>query len=454
MNILSALPLLLSLSLCQLETPKPAPAAPSAEWTKAEEGILRHHVQLTSSQQFRKAGESYFSPDGTQIIFQAIEREDDPLQEQPFYQMYVGDLVRDGGRVTGLMNIRQLSPSGSSNTCGWFHPTKPGTVMFASTLVAPSNPSRAGYQRKSRLYVWQFPQEMDIFLCDLAKADGTAATLKRLVADPNAYLAEGCISADGRHLVYCEHNVSEGKSGGDLYVMDLKDRRKVLITADEGYDGGPFFSPDGRRICYRSDRKGNDLLQIFVAELAFDQSGNILGMEREFQLTDNVHVNWAPFWHPEGRHLIYTTSAMGHDNYEVFMIDADPGTDGPAKYGTRPRRVTNAAGFDGLPVFNADGSLMMWTAQRDNDRTSQVWLAEFVLPIDSNAAEEKPQVEEPDARPERLKVTDPESGLIYLYDPVTHELSVYSLDTHEVRPPNDKAEIDRAMRLFREQKAD
>ena len=46
-----------------------------------------------------------------------------------------------------------------------------------------------------------------------------------------------------------------------------------------------------------------------------------------------------------------------------------------------PVRITNANGFDGLPVFNPEGSMMMWTAQRGQDRnnegrpSSQLWLA-------------------------------------------------------------------------------
>ena len=234
--------------------------------------------------------------------------------------------------------------------------------------------------------------------------------------------------------------------------MDLASERRIAVTGSRGYDGGPFCSPDGRRICYRSDRRGDDLLQVFVSELAFDAEGEVQGVEREFQLTDNVHVNWAPFWHPNGRHLVYTTSELGHENYEVFVVDADAGTDGgPAKYGTRRRRVTHAAKFDGLPVFDADGSRMMWTSQRGVDGSSQVWIADFVMPLDrEDARTAQAAAEEKDARPERMQVQDPESGLYYLYDPATHELSVYDVTTHEVRPATSD-EIERAMKLFREQ---
>jgi len=441
-------PLLLSLTVGAPFGCEPAiVAAPS--WRAGEEGLLANQVQLTSSEQFRKAGECYFSPDGKQVIFQGIERMDRPEDEESFYQMYVADLTFDGGRVTGIENVLRLSPPGSSNTCGWFHPTEPGVVVFGSTVVKPVNPDQAGYQRDTSRYRWQFPQEMDIVRCELAKADATAATLERLVADPEAYLAECVISADGKRMVFCEHRVAEGRSGGDLFVLDFETGERVVVTGSDGYDGGPFFSPDGRRICYRSDRDGDDLLQIFVSELRFGAGGKLLGVGREFQLTDNGHVNWAPFWHPNGRFLIYATSEMGHENYEVFVIDADPGVDGdPTKYGTRRRRITHAPKFDGLPVFNHDASRMMWTSQRGEDKSSQVWLADFIMDLDGGEAAVEEGQAEASAEPERLQVRDPESGLIYLYDTAAHKLSVYNPKTHKVREDLEEAEVARAMELF------
>jgi len=425
------------------------------DWIEAEQGILANHVQLTSSDRFRKAGECYFSPDGKQIIFQAVEKLADPDSEEPFYQMYVADLFLAEGRVAGITNVVRLSPPGSANTCGWFHPTEPGVVIFGSTVVPPSNPGKTGYQRESSRYSWQFPQEMDIVRCEVAKADGTAATLERIIQSPSAYLAECVVSADGKYLVYCEHEVDQGTSGGDLFVRELATGRKVKVTSSRGYDGGPFFSPDGRRLCYRSDRRGDDLLQVFVAELAFDGSGNLMGVEREFQLTDNVHVNWAPYWHPGGRYLIYTTSEMGHDNYEVFVIDADAGGEGgTTKYGTRRRRVTFAPKFDGLPVFNSDASQMMWTSQRGADKSSQVWIADFVMQLDRADELAAEAAHEPkDDRPEQLQVQDPDTGLYFLYDTATHELTVYDPQTHVQREPK-QAETERAMELFRKAERD
>ena len=97
-------------------------------------------------------------------------------------------------------------------------------------------------------------------------------------------------------------------------------------------------------------------------------------------MTDNAHVNWAPFWHPNGRYLVYATSQEGHRNYEVFIIDAADDPSAPprvSRYGTAGRRVTNASGADVLPVFDPTGQMMMWTSQRGEGGTSQLWVAPF-----------------------------------------------------------------------------
>ncbi|MHC4427828.1 MAG: TolB family protein [Planctomycetota bacterium] len=366
------------ISVTVTEGAQHASGSEALNWSLLEEGVLEHQVQLTFPDRFDKAGEAYFSPDGKRVIFQAVETDDVKPEGSP-YAMYVVDLVFDpAGRVIAAENVQRLSPPGSYNTCGWFHPTDPDVVIFASTVVEPSTEA-PGYQRKSRNYRWKFPPEADIYECRLGEADGTASSLQPVLRDPKAYLAECSLTTDARHLLYC----SLATGDGDIYVKDLSGGNVVRLVEAPGYDGGPFFSPDGTRICYRSDRRGNDLLQLFVAELAIDGTGAITGLQREYQLTDNRHVNFAPFWHPNGRFIAYATSEEGHHNYEVFLIDADPGdlpgSTGTVRYGTRARRVTHASGFDGFPAFNADGTRFIWTSQRGEGRSSQVWVAEFVV---------------------------------------------------------------------------
>jgi tricorn protease-like protein len=315
-----------------------------------------------------KAGESYFSPDDRRIVFQAIERPADGSAPPDFYAMFVADLVRDGsGTITGLSNVRRISPVGSANTCGWFHPTDPEIVLFGSTVVPPSDKETPGYQRGTGRYRWQFPPEMRVVQADLRTADGSAASLKPVVGDGAGYAAEGSLSTDGRTFLYTQ---VDPKTQGDLWVMDMPTGERRRIVDAPGYDGGPFFVPGERSIVYRSDRQGNNLLQVYMADLVRDASGRVTGIENERAITRNEHVNWCPYFHPDGRHVAYASSEAGHTNYEVYMRDAqDP---------AHSIRITDASGADVLPVFSRDGRTMMWTAQRgDGERSSQVWVAAF-----------------------------------------------------------------------------
>lgn len=379
--------------------------APPLDWSTLEAPQLTHHVQLTTRDQFVRAGEAYFSPDGRWIIFQAVATPKEGQAPEPFYAMYVARLVRDGkgGRVEGLSDITRISPAGTANTCGWFNPTNPSLVLYGSTLVRPADDQKAGFQVGSRKYVWMFPAEMEVVeqaafvvaggLGDRNYSRGpvkTGSTPGAVFARPN-YDAECSYSSDGRFILYAHVNdYAEGeKADADIWVYDTNTKEQHALVQAKGYDGGPFFSPDGKRICYRSDRKGDDLLQLFVADLKFGKAADgamaPIGIEREYQLTDNEHVNWAPYWHPSGRFLVYGTSEVGHSNYEVFAVDVDMEAlrAGKAPADLPRRRITQASGADVLPAFSTDGKLMMWTSQRapkqegEDRASSQLWIAEW-----------------------------------------------------------------------------
>jgi TolB protein len=430
----------------------PPEAAARDDWRAAEDGILANHVQLTFAERFVKAGESYFSPDGSKIIFQAVEQPSAGTEPAPFYAMFVADVVRDGstGRITGIAKERRISPPKSANTCGWFHPADPNVVIFGSTVGEPSPSEAPGFQRQSGIYKWMFPPEMKIVRVDLRRADGSNESLETLFDAPGAYDAECSFSPDGRHLIYC----SLASNEGDLFAYDITTGRQTRLVGARGYDGGPFFSPDGRRITYRSDRTGDNLLQLFVADLAFNEQGAIVGIEREYQLTDNGQVNWAPYWHPDGRHLIYTSSQVGHHNYEVFIVDADPGnlpgSNGTIRYGTKHRRITHTREgvFDGLPVFDASGRVMMWTSQRGADGESQLWAADFVMDAEAPAATRFGDASG-DRGSREIEIRDPESGDVYYYNPATHEVMRYDRDAHRKIKVTDDAELQRVIELSR-----
>ncbi len=395
----------------QSPTPSPQPL----DYKSLESPLLTSHLQLTSRDKFVKAGEAYFDHNSPPrwVIFQAVPVPQTGTDPDPFYAMYVARLRYDKSGISGLDAAVKISPSESANTCGWFDPINKAHVIFGSTLTRPGNTQRPGFQVGTRNYVWMFPHEMDVvsrtvpeIFRDLQPGapeprwSGDALSAKPVFTLPN-YDAECSFSKDGKFILYSHVRAepTRGKDDADIWIYNTQTgEHRELVHAD-GYDGGPFFSPDNKRICYRSDRVGNDLLQLFVADLTFDSSGMPSGISHEYQVTNNEHVNWAPFWHPSGKFLIYGTSEMGHANYEVFAVEAPPSgwhdsavppqsragaLDASDSSSTlRHRRITYANGADVLPVFSDDGKYMMWTAQRgplaegETKPSSQVWVARF-----------------------------------------------------------------------------
>lgn len=385
-------------SQAQPDAPKPL------DYKALEAPLLSSHLQLTSRDKFVKAGEAYFDHNSPPrwVIFQAIAVPQSGHEADPFYAMYVARLRYDKSGICGLDAAVKISPESSANTCGWFDPVDKAHVIFGSTLTRPGNTQRPGFQVGTRNYIWMFPHEMDVVSRTVPEIfrdvqsgapeprwSGDALSAKPVFTLPN-YDAECSFSKDGKFILYSHVRAepTRGKDDADIWIYNTQTgEHRELVHAD-GYDGGPFFSPDNKRICYRSDRVGNDLLQLFIADLIFDSNGMPSGISHEYQVTQNEHVNWAPFWHPSGKFLVYGTSEMGHANYECFVVEA-PGPSDSSKQ-LRHRRITYANGADVLPVFSDDGKYMMWTAQRgplaegETKPSSQVWVAKFGGPPSSS----------------------------------------------------------------------
>ena len=149
---------------------------------------------------------------------------------------------------------------------------------------------------------------------------------------------------------------------------DGKNVRK-LTNAPGCYNGGPFFSPDGKRVIFRADRKKKDQLQLYV----IDADG-----KNERVLTSDLNwVQWGPYWYKDSKHIIYAGAdhgVKGRPNYDLYWMNLETG---------KKVRITYAPGADVLPVFSPDGKKLMWTSTRDGKQPgAQLYIADFVVPTE------------------------------------------------------------------------
>jgi len=327
-----------------------------ADESQVESKHLGNIKQLTSG--MVKAGEGYFSPDGKTIVYQAVPK------GYPFYQIYKQPL--EGGEP------QLISTGRGRTTCSYFSPDGK-RILFASSHLDPNLSETEEKERKQqaedaasgrrRRYSWDFDPYTEIFEGDL-----NGKNLKRLT-DAKGYDAEGAYSPDGKLIAFC----SDRDGDPDLYVMNSDGTGLRQLTNEPGYDGGPFISPDGKWVIYRTDRKRPEMLQIHA--IGIDGKNDVA-------LTDNIGVNWAPYWHPTKPYIIWTgadhTDPNARPNYDLWLMKYDI-KDGKIVPGP-VERITDHPAADVLPVFSPDGKQLMWTSNRSADHSSQLYIADLNLP--------------------------------------------------------------------------
>jgi Tol biopolymer transport system component len=332
-------------------------ALPAIAAEPEEAALLSGVRQLTF--EGKRAGEGYFSRDGSQLIFQS-ERE----PGNPFYQIYLMDLE------TG--DTRRLSPGTGKTTCAWVHPGG-GKALFASTHLDPGALAKQREELEKRAagtarrYSWSFDPHYDIF--EVPAAGGEAVNL----TDAMGYDAEGSYSPDGRHILFAsnrhayegtlsekEREILERDASYfmELYVMRADGSEVRRLTDEPGYDGGPFYSHDGSRIVWRRFTADGGSAEVYTAFA--DGSG-------AKAVTRLGAMSWAPYFHPSGDYIVFATSLQGFRNFELYIVDAAGARE--------PVRVTYSDGFDGLPVFSPDGTRLSWSSSRTPDKKPQIFIA-------------------------------------------------------------------------------
>ncbi len=326
-------------------------------WT-AESGTLdfiTQEYQLSSDE--KRVGEAYYRADQRWMVYQA-----EVSEENPFYQIYLKNLTND--------KTQRVSPGIGKTTCSWIHPSQE-KVLFSSTHLDPDakNKMKAEIERRKsgerKSYAWDYDAYYDIF-----ETDYSGDKIKNLT-DTMGYDAEASWSPDGKYIAFASNRraytekLSAEESALfekdpsaliDIYIMHADGTNVKRLTHTNAYDGGPFFSPDGKRIVWRRFSSGGRIAEIYTM--------NIDGSDQK-QITHLGAMSWAPFYHPSGKYIIFSTNIHGHQNFELYIVDVD---------GKQPPvQVTDKAGFDGLPVFTPDGAFLTWTSDRTPEKKGHLF---------------------------------------------------------------------------------
>ncbi len=330
----------------------PAPLTAQGSLADQRETHLRNVRQLTFGGQ---NAEAYFSFDGRRLVFQAT-----PLDEG-CDQIYT--IPIEGGEP------RLVSTGTGRTTCSYYYPSG-RQILYSSThhydAACPAPPDY------SLGYVWPIYPSFDVFVVDSAGGE------PRQLTHEFGYDAEATFSPAGDRVVFT--SLRDGDL--DLYTMrpDGSDVRR--LTHDAGYDGGAFFSPDGARIVWRAHYPANaqelvDYRSLLARGLIRPGALDIYVMNADgsgrVRLTDNGAANFAPYWHPSGEWIVFSSNmddSRGRD-FELYRVRTD---------GTSLERLTYSAEFDGFPVFSPDGRWLVFASNRQGSQPGEtnIFRAEWI----------------------------------------------------------------------------
>jgi Tol biopolymer transport system component len=319
-----------------------------------EERHIRNVRKLTFG---GENAEAYWSFDGTKLIYQS--------KRKPYDcdQIFVLDL--ESGQE------QMVSTGKGKCTCSYFLRGDRG-IIFSSTHLRDPNCPVAGRVVRGR-YVWPIFPGFDIFRANVDGSDLQPLTTT------DGYDAEGTVCPVTGRIVFT--SVRDGDL--ELYSMEPDGSDVQRLTNREGYDGGAFYSHDGSKIVARSGffKNDDDRTEYFTFlrhNLILPSQVDIVVMDRDGgnfrRVTDNGAANFAPYWHPDNRRIIFCSN-LGKNpnsrNFDLWLVDED---------GDNLEQVTFHDTFDGFPMFSPDGKYLAFASNRygeDYNETS-IFVAEWV----------------------------------------------------------------------------
>ena len=163
-------------------------------------------------------------------------------------------------------------------------------------------------------------------------ADGSSAMEQLTTSDH--YQAQGSCSPDGTTLAFVEWHPD---TGGDIVLLDLRNRRRTPFLNSRANEFYPEFSPDGRWMAYTSDESGRN--EVYVRPFPGPGGKWLISQEGGRE----------PLWARNGKQLFFRSMDPWG---QVWVVDVQ--TDGGFS-ASKPRLLFKSPGlYIGDPIRSWD----------------------------------------------------------------------------------------------------
>jgi Tol biopolymer transport system component len=297
-----------------------------------------------------------WSPDGTKLVFQNIERTK--------FDVRVFDLAQ--GRSIWVTNdaVQDLNPVWSpAGRFIYFSSYRGGGInIWRVAVSADGTPSGAAQQLTigagqdveialsrdgKRLAFSILKQNADIWRLPVSPETGRPAGAATEVITTTREDSRGAWSPDGTMIAFNSDRTGEM----NIWLFSLESRQLRQLTKGAGGDFQANWSPDGKRIVFFSSRTGNaDIWSVNIDS----------GLLERLTRTTSVDVN--PFVSPDGKLIAYNSDQSGRP--EVWIMNAD---------GSEARQLTNVGVMGHFLRWNQGGDAIVFRCPgRGTPQTLQI----------------------------------------------------------------------------------
>ena len=164
-------------------------------------------------------------------------------------------------------------------------------------------------------------------------------------------------SPDGKRIAFVSDRDKKVKNfvpTFEIYVMDADGGNPQNLTNNGSHDQNPSWSPDGKRIVFSSERDGH-----FIGEAGITSEIYVMEADggNQQRLTENRKNDWDPAWSPDGERIAFASDRKGDlENFEIYVMEADGGNQ---------QKLTNNRDYDWDPSWSPDSKRIAFMSDRN-----------------------------------------------------------------------------------------
>jgi TolB protein len=170
---------------------------------------------------------------------------------------------------------------------------------------------------------------------------------------------EAYFSPDGKRLIYQSNR--EGYACDKIWMMNIDGSDKHMVSPAHGAHTCSYFFPDNKKIIFASTshlpgdcppkpkmpQSAGHVWPLYPYDIfvAGPDGSNMV------KITDNPGYDAEPIVSPDGKQIVFGSVRDG--DFDVYIMNSD---------GSNVSRLTSRFGYDGGPWFSPDGTKIVWRA--------------------------------------------------------------------------------------------